>query len=302
MKLTDFLLALCVPLIWGMGLVVAKPMLDDFPPILLMALRFALAALVLVWFVPIPRGYLRRIALISLFGASLQYALTFNGLKLLDAGTTALIVQVETPMLMLIGAIWLKEKIGPRKLIGCLVAFAGVYVISGAPSLVGKEVGIALVLTGCFIWAIGQAMYRRLNETDPGAVGGFTAIAWIAVLATPQLFALSLIFEGNPIPHIQEAPLTLWGAVVYLAVVMTVLGYGIWYHMLGRFSASLIAPFLLLVPVSSVAGGWLFLEEDITATILAGGALVMVGVGMLTVERRARSESLAVAKAESDSG
>ena len=55
MKLSDVLIALMVPLVWGMGLVVAKPAVDQFPPILLMALRFFVTALILVW--------LRRLAL-----------------------------------------------------------------------------------------------------------------------------------------------------------------------------------------------------------------------------------------------
>ncbi len=293
MTLKDFLIALAVPLVWGMGIVIAKPAVDVFPPILLMALRFAVTALALVWFVPIPRKHLGQIAIISLFGASLQYGLSFNGLKILDAGTTALIVQAETPMLMLIGAVWLKERLGLTKLLGCLVAFAGVYVISGAPSLVGKELGIALVLTGGFLWAVGQAMFRRLNERHPGAIGGVGAIAWIAVLATPQLIVMSLVTESDHLNHLQNAGWEIWAAVLYLGLIMTGLGYSLWYHILGRYSASLAAPFLLLVPVASVLGGWLFLGEAITLPILAGGALVVVGVAILTVEKRKKSESLA---------
>ena len=54
MKPTDILLAIAVPLIWGGGFLFAKAAIEHFPPILLMALRFSLTALVLVWFVPRP--------------------------------------------------------------------------------------------------------------------------------------------------------------------------------------------------------------------------------------------------------
>ena len=97
MKLSDVLIALMVPLIWGMGLVIAKPAVDQFPPILLMALRFSVTALLLVWFVPVPKGMRKSLALVALVGSTLQYGLSYNGLKLLDASTTALIVQIETP-------------------------------------------------------------------------------------------------------------------------------------------------------------------------------------------------------------
>ena len=146
MKKIDVFLALMVPLLWGMGFVVAKPAVDQFPPILLMAMRFGVTAMLLIWFVPIPRAALRSLFLVALIGSTLQYGLTFNGLRLLDAGTTALIVQAEVPFLSLIAALWLGEKLGLRKIIGMVVAFGGIYLIAGEPRLEGKAVGIGLVL------------------------------------------------------------------------------------------------------------------------------------------------------------
>lgn len=286
MKPVDVLIALCVPAVWGMGLVVAKPAVDQFPPILLMALRFGVSALLLVWFVPIPRKILGRLALVALVGSTLQYGLSFNGLRLLDAGTTSLIVQAETPFLLIISVVWLGERLGPSKLIGILIAFAGIYVISGAPRLEGKWLGIGLALGGAAMWAIGQAMMRRVNEQNPGAMTGIGAIAWISVLATPQLLVASLLFETDHLHHLSTAGPMVWATVAYLGIVMTAIGYGCWYHVLGRYPASTAAPFLLLLPVSSVLGGWLFLGEPITPPILLGGFLVVFGVGLMTIERQ----------------
>ena len=82
MKPRDILLAIAVPLIWGGGFLFAKAAIDHFPPILLMALRFSLTALVLVWFVPRPDLDLaKRIFLVALVSAAIQYSLTFTGLK-----------------------------------------------------------------------------------------------------------------------------------------------------------------------------------------------------------------------------
>ena len=74
-------MALTVPLVWGMGLVIAKGAIDHFPPILLMALRFSLTAFVLVWFVPIPKKHLINLFGIAIIAAAIQYSLTFSGLK-----------------------------------------------------------------------------------------------------------------------------------------------------------------------------------------------------------------------------
>lgn len=70
MKPRDILLAMSVPLIWGLGFTFTKAALGQFPPLLLMALCFTLTALVLVWFVRPPFGMMRRNAVAGLVGAA----------------------------------------------------------------------------------------------------------------------------------------------------------------------------------------------------------------------------------------
>ena len=281
MKPLDILIALAVPILWGMGLVIAKPAIETFPPILLMCLRFTLTALLLIWFVPVPRYALKALALGALVGSTFQYGMTFNGLKLLDAGTTALIVQAEVVFLVLIAGIWLDERLTVRKWFGMAVAFVGLIIVFGAPRLQGQEFGIALVLGGAMMWAIGQIMVRRIGE-----LGGMVTIAWIAAFAAPQLAVASVLIEGNPMPHLLAAGWRVWAVVAYLGIAMTALAYSCWYHVLGRYEASRVGPFLLLTPVASVLGGWVFLGEPLSREILLGGAVLIAGVAMLVVERR----------------
>lgn len=65
----------------------------------------------------------------------------------------------------------------------------------------------------------------------------------------------------------------------------SILGYGCWYHVLGRYEVNRAAPYLLLLPIASVAGGVVFLGEAPTALILLGGAAVIGGVALIVVER-----------------
>ena len=106
MHIRDILFAISVPLIWGFGLVFAKAALEHFPPILLMAFRFAVTALVMVWFVKPPWPLMREIFLIALVSAAFQYGFTFTGLKYLDASTAALVVQLEVPFMVLLSAVF----------------------------------------------------------------------------------------------------------------------------------------------------------------------------------------------------
>lgn len=279
----DMLMGFAVALVWGMGLVFAKAAIEHFPPILLMSLRFFVTALALVWFVKPPLHQMRALFWVSIVSAAIQYSLTFTGLKGLDAGVTALIVQLEVPFLTLLGALWLGERTGARKWLGIALAFLGVTVIVGAPQVAVAWGSVILVISGSATWAVGQIMVRRLKD-----ISGLTVTAWVAVFAAPQLLVMSLIFEGGHIEAVRSAGIVVWAAVAYLGLIMTALGYGLWYSLIRRHPVSQVAPFLLLLPVCSVAGGALFLGESIEWRTLLGGAIVIAGVAVIIIERPVR--------------
>ncbi|MEM6462787.1 MAG: EamA family transporter [Pseudomonadota bacterium] len=277
----DIMLGLCVPLVWGMGIVFAKGAIDYFPPILLMAMRFAVTALALVWFVQPPVGQMVKIFIIAFISAAIQYSLTFTGLTEIDASVAALIIQLEVPFLVLIGAIFLHERTGMRKWIGIAVSFVGVGMIAGEPKLSTAWVSLLMVVGGAFAWAVGQALVRKLND-----ISAMTVTAWIAVFATPQLLVFSFVFENGQIAAIESANWVVWSAVLYMGLIMTVCGYGMWYSLVRRHPVSLVAPFLLLLPVFSVAGGVMFLDERLTTQVMIGGIVVIAGVAFILIERR----------------
>jgi O-acetylserine/cysteine efflux transporter len=281
--LVDIALGITVALLWGMGIVFAKAAITHFPPILLMALRFTVTAFALVWFVRPPVAHLRALFLIALISAALQYSLTYTGLKGLDAGVAALIVQLEVPFLTLIGVLALKEQPGWRKWAGIALAFFGVYQITGEPRIADASASVLLVIGGAATWAIGQAMIRTLKDID-----GLTVTAWVAVMAAPQLFVMSMIVETGHWAALQSATWVVWGAVLYLGLVMTALGYGIWYTLVRRNPVSQVAPFLLLLPIFTVIGGAVFLGESLGTQVLIGGAIVLAGVGLILLERPPR--------------
>lgn len=275
----DIGLGVAVALTWGMGLVFAKAAIAHFPPILLMALRFSVTALALVWLVRVPRAHLRALFLIALVSAAVQYSLTYTGLKGLDAGVAAIIVQLEVPFLTLLGALLLGESTGWRKWTGIALAFFGVYQITGEPRIAAAWGSVLLVIGGAATWAVGQAMIRSLRDID-----GLTVTAWVAVMAAPQLFVMSFLFETGHWQAIRSAGWVVWGAVLYLGLVMTALGYGIWYTLVRRNPVSQVAPFLLLLPLFTVLGGFLFLGETLGLQVLAGGAVVIAGVGLILTD------------------
>lgn len=277
----DAALAVLVALIWGMGFVVAKAAMAHFPPILLMAIRFAITAAALVWVAAPPRGNVRRLLAVSVIGATIQYSLTFTGVKGVEAGLAALVIQLEVPFLVLLGALLLGERPGARKWLGMAVAFAGVGLIASQMRFGGEAATIAMLAGGALSWALGQVMVRGLT-----GMSGLSVTAWVALLATPQLFVMSAVFETGQVAAIRAAGPGVWAAAVYLGLVMTALGYWLWNSLILRHEVGRVGPFLLLLPVFSVLGGMVFLGEAPQPMRLLGGAVVLCGVAIITLDRR----------------
>jgi O-acetylserine/cysteine efflux transporter len=277
MKLTrtDCIRGLLVALIWGTGVVVTKAALADSPPIFLMFFRFVLSALVLIWFVPFPRGSFPKLLILSTLGGAVQYSLTFTGLKSLDASVTALLLQLEVPLLVLVGAVALREKPGMKRCLGIGLAFAGAAIMAGEPRLSGAYGSMLLVLGGALAWATSQAIVRNL------ALDARTITAWFAVLTAPQLLIASLLFETDQLGAMANAGPNLWLVVIYLGLVMTVVGDTTWNGLVRRYPISTLAPFLLLQPVVSATEAMVFLGEQMTPRIAIGGAIVIAGVSAI---------------------
>jgi len=210
----------------------------------------------------------------------LQYSLTFNGVRGIDASTAALLVQLEVPFGLILAWLVLGDRISLKQWLGIAIAFTGAILIIGEPKLAGDLIYAFMVIGGAFTWAVGQIMIKKL-----GNIGGFRLITGVALFATPQLFVASLLFEQNQLEQIQTASPAAWAAVAYLGLIMTALAYALWYRLLGHYTVNQVMPFLLLLPVTSVFGGIFFLDESLTTKIALGGCLAIIGVAMITIQR-----------------
>lgn len=122
MPLRDLLLGLFVIAIWALNIIVIKVGVAELPPLLMTTLRFMLVATLLVPFYPVARVQLPFLLLLSVTFGSLHFALLFIGLEHAEAGTGALLVQMGTPFATLLAVIFLKEKLGPKRIAGLLLS------------------------------------------------------------------------------------------------------------------------------------------------------------------------------------
>jgi len=282
MKIQDIFIALLVPIILGFGFVIAKPAMQYFPPYLLMGMRFTIPALILVWWFPLPKGLYLDLFKVSLVGSTLQYGLTYTGLNIIDASSAVFLVQLEVPFGIIIAFFLLKEIPTIKNIIGLVIAFFGVFILTGAPNLEGKYVGVLLTLSGAFTWALGAVMAKPLSKK----IGAFALMTWLCVFSGPMLLLVSLAFDGNPITYFLSANFNSWLTVIFLGFFMQPIGYGAWYYVLRRYPVNKVMPVLLILPVTGLITSILLLGEDPPKQVFLGGLVIISGVALILFTKK----------------
>ena len=277
MKIQDIFIALLVPIILGFGFVIAKPAMEYFPPYLLMGMRFTIPALIFVWWFPLPKGLYLDLFKVSFIGNTLQYGLTYTGLNIIDASSAVLLVQLEVPFGIIIAFFLLKEIPTIKNIIGLVIAFIGVFILTGAPNLEGKYVGVLLVLAGAFTWALGAVMAKPLSKK----IGAFALMTWLCVFSGPMLLFVSVILNGNPIPYFLNANTSSWLTVIFLGFIMQPIGYAAWYYVLRKYPVNKVMPVLLMLPITGLITSIFLLGEDPPKQVFLGGFVIIFGVGMI---------------------
>ena len=288
MNIKDTLVASLVPIFLGFGFVIAKPAFESFPPILLMGIRFTFAASILIWWFPIPREYLKKIFFASLIANSLQYSITYTGLNYIDASAAVLLVQTEVPFGVIFAYFMLKEKPTIRALIGILIAFVGVYILTGSPNLNGKFFGVGLTILGSAIWALGQVIVKPLSK----AINPLALVAWLALFSGPLLICLSAILDGNTITYLTEASFDHWIIAFYIGFIMQPITYGCFYYVLKNNPLYKVLPIVTMgIPPTGLLAAIFLLGEKPTIELFIGGVIIIIGV-ILIVFTKSKNEEV----------
>jgi drug/metabolite transporter (DMT)-like permease len=266
-----------VLVIWASAFIAVRDLADVFSPGAMALGRQIVGTialtLVAIWRRPrMPRG--RDIALVVGYGViwfgGYALVLALSG-EYLDAGTTAMLVNVAPLIVAAVAGFALGEGY-PRSLtIGLGIGFAGVVVIaSGGVGARSEPIGILLGLIAAVFYAAGVLMQKvALRRVDPVAATWLGCLAGTVALLpfTPQLV--------TELPTVSAPALT---GLVYLGVGPTAIAFLLWAFVLQRSTASVAASATLAVPAIVVGMSWLILHELPTVAGAIGGILCLVGV------------------------
>lgn len=286
--LSHLALLLLVVAVWGTNFVVIREGLDDLPPLLFAALRFALAALPALGLVRRPAVGWGSLAAYGILIGVGQFGLLFIAMERdISPGLASLVVQMQAFFTVGLSVWWLGERLRPAQLAALGVAASGIGLIAWRTDGDATPLGLGLVLLAGLAWAGGNLVAKASGARDLLPV-----VVWGSVFAVPPLLALSLAFEGLPAIRagLAAADAGTWGAVAWQAVANTLFGYAAWGWLLARHPAARIAPSSLLVPVFGLLASALWLGEPMQPWKLGGAALVLAGLalGVLAPAAKAR--------------
>lgn len=275
MKPFDLLTALAVMVLWGGNYAAVKIGVGDAPPLFLTAIRFALVALLLLPWVRPPRGRMPAMMGLSVTFAA-HFGFLFWGMTGVDVAATAIIMQLGVPFSVAFAASLLGDRLGWRRTAGMVIAFAGIVVLVGTPGASSSLPHLLLVFAAAAAWGLGNVQIKRL-----AGMNIMTLTAWMALFQTPLLLIASAALEDGQFVALGSVGPRFWGALAFMVVGSSIVSYGLWYHLLGKYEVSRVVPFSMLAPVFGVLAGVAILGETLTVAKIVGGVVTLVGVALI---------------------
>lgn len=278
----DGLLALLVVVVWGLNFVVIKLGLHNMPPLMLAGLRFMLVAFPALLFVARPAIPLRLLLGYGLTISFGQFAFLFCAIGTgMPAGLASLVLQAQAFFTIILGAFVFGERLQGKQLAGIALAIFGVLVLVEG-SLGGEHVplvGFMLTLAAALSWACGNIFNKKImSQTSRPPI--MSLVVWSALIPVLPFMLASLLIDGpqTMLASLQHIDLLTILSLLYLAFIATIVGYGIWGSLLGRYETWRVAPLSLLVPVVGMASAALLLGETLSGLQLTGAVLIMAGL------------------------
>jgi len=276
LPLRHFLLALAVVTVWGSNFVVIKVALGHLPPLLFATLRFTLALIPAIFFLPRPSVSWDNLALYGLLIGVGQFGVLYIAMNgHVSPGIASLVIQTQVFFTIGLSMRLAGERVHFFQWFALLLATGGITVIVLHTDGSTTIPGLALVLLAALSWAGGNIAAKQGKPTNI-----LSYVVWSSAFAVPPLFALSLSIEGWDaiLAGVRQADAATWAAVAWQAWGNTLFGYAAWGWLLARHPAATITPMALLVPVFGMGASALWLAESLPPWKLTAAALVMGGL------------------------
>ena len=279
MKREHLALILFIDLVWAFNIVPVKLAVEAAGPLTTVFLRYVV---VLVFCLPWLRWLPGRMGWVLLTGiiagalfmglGALSFAVADNVSALAIAG------QLGVPFSLILAVIIFKERIRWPRISAVALCFAGVAVMGFDPAIAHESLALWLTVAASLCWAIGNLLFRKL-----AGVPVLTIHAWLAAISVPILGAAAYIFEPERLVAVPDLSLTIWACMLFMGLGSSLLGHGGMSWLFQRYPVATVSPLTLPTPLLSVIIAVIVFDTPITAQMMAGGLLTLLGVGIITL-------------------
>ena len=275
MPIRDFGLMALVCFVWAANNILSKYVVSilDVPPLFYAFVRFAiLTAACFPFLFPMPRPRWRIIAVALLMGGG-NFTLFFVGLKFSTPSSAAIVLQLGMPITTLLSVLILGERIRWRRGIGILLTFAGAMTVMWDPHGFMVSPGLLMIAAAASMGSLGAVLMKQMEGVTP-----LTYQAWVGFVSVWPLALLTFVLEPGQVDAAAAAGWPFVAAVLFSALIVSLTIHSVYYVLVQRHEANLIAALTLMTPLMTIAMGVAILDDPFGPRMVMGTILALSGV------------------------
>lgn len=271
-------LAVLVTLVWGVNFPITKLGLRAIDPFVLTGIRFALAALPLVFFIKRPAVKFSYVAAYGfIFGLGMWGVINYGIQVGVSPGIASLIIQLSVFFTMGWGFLLFKEKIRGAQMLGAVLALIGLAGIISTQEGNHAVLGVMLIVLSAVAWSVGNVIIKKSGVKEI-----FSFMVWASLIPPIPLFLTAWVMHGSAAFEGLQASLDLTAvlSILFQVYLATHFAYWGWNSLLKLYPVSTVAPLSLLIPVFGITSSMLILDERISTPNLISIGIIIVGLAV----------------------
>ncbi|WP_322098912.1 DMT family transporter [Microvirga roseola] len=269
--------------VWAAHTVLSKIVVSgmEIPPLFYAAIRFGIVGLVtLPWLLPAPRPTWRMLLVGFLMGGG-GFALFFLGIKSASPSSAAVVSQLGLPITTLLSVAMLGERIHWRRGLGIALTFTGGMLVMWDPgSGFPLSGGLVLILLSTAAGSLAAVMMKQIKGVRP-----LQFQAWIGLASVVPLILLTASLETGQAAQAMKAGWAFVAALLFSALIVSLVAHTIYYGLIGKYPANLIAPLTIMTPLLTVAMGIVVTGDRFDTRMALGTGLALCGVLIIALRR-----------------
>ncbi len=233
-----------------------------------------------VLFKPRPRKFGLLLIVCACVGP-IHLGFLYSGLQTASASGSSIISQILIPFATILSVVFLREKVGWRRILAIIGAIIGVVIMVYEPGALGFDIGLVYIILAYLALAVGSVIMKRVGDIDWKHY-----VTWMAVVVLVIMVPASYLFESGQGEVWANSKLPLLIAAGYAAIAVTIFSHGQYFTLVKRYDISVVVPLTLMVTVFACILGVIFLQETLYPRYIFGALLILPCVWYIAVRQK----------------